>query len=399
MKQLSIFPKLIFLFAALGLFITSCDPDTISPDVRLSDEAGFVSSDATLGANEAFTVKLSATSGSADMNTLTIQQDGVNLSTSEFTIDGSTDNNPKLLFDAERTSFTYEIGLTAPDAGSATYSFVIGTDDDLTATSSVEITVGSTDPIITNDMNSSIELENPGTVQIVLTAVKGNSALSSISVLEEDALITDLTRLSWESGDWTSNPQLLEGTDVDGFTSKKLFLQSNNVVGTTNYTITLADENGNESSINYAITINPVSTPLVDVATDVILYNNSGPNFGAIDLETGTNVTSVSNPDADIIDLGIDGDGNWLQQIAPADATTSLRSIDAAYTYDNVTSKELLVEAYDGGTELAETGTLAVGSTYVAKRAEVYYMMTVTEVNTTSGDNLDNLKWNIKKGE
>lgn len=402
MKQLSIFPKLIVLFAALGLFITSCDPDIIDPTLSFSDETGYVSSDATIAANEVFLVKVSGTSGSADMNTLTIQKDGVNLSTDEYTVDGAVDNNPKLLFDTERSSFTYEIAITGEDSGSATYSFVVNSDDDGRETRSLEITVDGVgnQPILTNDMNSSIEIDNPGIVRIVLTAVKGNAALSSISVLEEGVLITDLTRLEWDSTqgseEWTSNPQLLEGEDVEGFTAKELLLRSNDVIGTTNYTITLADENGSESSIDYSITI--VDT-LVDVATGVLLYNNSGPNFGAIDLETGTNVTSVSNPDADIIDQGIDGDGNWLQIIAPADATTSLRSIDAAYTYENVTSKELLIKAYDGGTELAQTGTLMVGSTYVAKRDDVYYMMTVTEVNPTTDDNLDNLVWDIKKGE
>lgn len=383
------------------MLITSCDPDIIDSTLSFSDETGYVSSDATIAANEVFLVKVSGTSGSAEMNTLTIQKDGVNLSTDDYTVDGAVDNNPKLLFDTERSSFTYEIAITGDDSGAATYSFVVESDDDGRETRSIEITVDGVgaQPVLTNDMNSSIELENPGTVQIVLTAVKGNVPLSSISVVEEGALITDLTRLAWESGDWTSNPQILEGADVDGFTSKKLFLTSNNTVGLTNYTITLADENGDESSINYAITILPVSTPLVDVATGVLLYNNSGPNFGAIDLETGTNVTSVSNPDADIIDQGIDGGGNWLQIIAPADSTTSLRSIDASYTYENVTSKELLIEAYDGGTELAQTGTLMVGSTYVAKREDVYYMMTVTGVNPTTDDNLDNLIWDIKKGE
>lgn len=383
------------------MLITSCDPDIIDSTLSYSDETGYVSSDATIAANEVFLVKVSGTSGSAEMNTLTIQKDGVNLSTDDYTVDGAVDNNPKLLFDTERSSFTYEIAITGDDSGADTYSFVVESDDDGRETRSIEITVDGVgaQPVLTNDMNSSIELENPGTVQIVLTAVKGNVPLSSISVLEEGALITDLTRLAWESGDWTSNPQILEGADVDGFTSKKLFLTSNNTVGLTNYTITLVDENGDESSINYAITILPVSTPLVDVATGVLLYNNSGPNFGAIDLETGTNVTSVSNPDADIIDQGIDGDGNWLQIIAPADATTSLRSIDASYTYENVTSKELLIEAYDGGTELAQTGTLMVGSTYVAKREDVYYMMIVTGVNPTTDDNLDNLIWDIKKGE
>ena len=137
------------------MLITSCDPDIIDSTLSFSDETGYVSSDATIAANEVFLVKVSGTSGSAEMNTLTIQKDGVNLSTDDYTVDGAVDNNPKLLFDTERSSFTYEIAITGDDSGADTYSFVVESDDDGRETRSIEITVDGVgaQPVLTNDMN------------------------------------------------------------------------------------------------------------------------------------------------------------------------------------------------------------------------------------------------------
>lgn len=398
MKQFISISKLFFFIAVLG-FITSCEPEVIinDPSVSLVDEAGFISADATVNAGDTFTVKLSADKGDGEMNSLTILKDNVNLPTSDFQIDGAIANNPKLLFDGDRTGFTYEVAITAPvDAGTSVYTFKVDSDDTGSNSTSIEITVDETNtpPALSNDMNASIELVNPSTVKIVLSAAKGTSPLNTITVAEEGTIIADLTRLSWGATEFIANPNLLEGADKDGFVAAELFLKSQNTIGTTNYTITLTDEAGNESAINYAITL---LTPISDEFNSVSLFNNAGAMFGAVDLPTGTNVSSTTM-DGDIVDLGNDGSDVWRMQIG-AVTGTSLRTIDASYTYDNVTSKETLQAAYDAGTEVTETPVLGAGSVFTASKDGVLYLIEVESVNPTSGDDNDAYTLNIKKAE
>ena len=400
MKQFSFLTKLFLVFAVFAL-VTSCEPEVIvnNPTTDLVDEAGFLSADATVDAGTTFMVKLSADKGDGEMQSLTIQKDGSNLATTDFTIDGVTDNNPKLLFLADRTGFTYEIAITAPaDAGISTYTFKVDSDDNGTSSKSIDITVeeNTTAPALTNDMNASIEIPNPSTVKIVLTALKGSSPLSTITVQEEGVDIADLTRLTWRLDQFTSNPNDLVGDDKEGFTAAELFLKSQSTVGTTNYTIVLTDEAGLESTIDYAITLLPIETPLSTETTGVSMFNNSGAMFGAIDLETFTNVSST-NADGDIVDLGLDTDGNWRMQIAPVTASgTEIRSLVNGETYDGITSVEALQAAYDAGTSLAETGALTVGSTYTASRNGVIYLLTVTAIDDVATNN-DSYTFSFKK--
>ena len=397
MKQITLLSKLFVLFAVVGFF-ASCEPEVLidNPSVDLVDEAGFISAAATVNSGDSFKVKLSADQGTAEMTTLTVRKDGTNLSTDFFTIDGAIDNNPKLLFDGDRAGFTYEIEITTEGAGSSTYSFIVNADDTGSGSTSVEITSEdiAVDPILSNDMNSSIELQNPGTVQIVLTGVKGSSPLNTLAVFEEGVLITDNSRLTWGTVAFNDNPFVLTGTDKDGFTSKKLFLKSNNIIGETNYSITLADEAGNLSSITYKITILPIGTDLGTLYTNITVFNNAGAMFGGLDLDSGTNVSST-NASADLIDSGNDTNGNWKMQIKKS-GSASLRSIDGSFTYASVTTVEALQLAYDGGTELVETGTIVVGSTYAAQANGSVYIFTVTEVNDTSGNNNDNYVISMK---
>ncbi len=401
MKNYVSISKLFFFLAVMGLFITSCEPDVIinDPSISLVDEAGFISADATVDAGATFTVKLSADKGDGEMNSLTITKDGTNVPTTDFTIDGLADNNPKLLFDGDRTGFTYEIAITAPvEAGTSSYAFKVDSDDTGSATTSISITVEESNepPVLANDMNSSIELLNPGTVKIVLTGVKGSSPLNTITVAEEGTAIDDLSRLDWGTIPFDANPYTLTGDDKEGFEGAELFLTSQSIIGTTNYTITLTDEAGNESTIDYSITL---LTPIATEYTDVPLFNNAGSGFGGIDLQTGTNVSSTTADD-DLVDLGNDGSGNWRMQIgASPGSTTSIRTIDAAYTYESVTSKERLQEAYDGGTEVTETPVLSTGSTFAASLDGVLYLITITNTDNTNSDDLDSYTLNIKSAE
>ena len=400
MKHLTISYKFLFLFLAAGILFTSCDPDLPLDDnatATLLSETGFISSDATITSGESFTVRLRADKGTAEMNSLTIQEGSGNLSTDNFTIVGfSIVNNPQVLIDGDRTSFEYDITITPTMDGENTYTFLITSADMTTGSTNVTVTSegADVDPILTNNMNATIELQNPGKVQIVLTAIKGSSPLSSIAVYQEGVLITDLTRLEWETAVFTANPLELPTADKEGFTDRKLFLRSQTIVGTTNYTITLTDENAKESSINYAITLLPLETPISEMFLGVSMFNNAGAMFGAIDLDAGVNVSS-GNATADIVDLGIDGDGNWLLQVGPL-ATTVIRTVDVGITFDGVVSREGLTAAFDAGVTTSAI-TLATGSVFAAKIGDDYYLLSVATATNTTANNNDFYTFDIKK--
>ena len=173
------------------------------------------------------------------------------------------------------------------------------------------------------------------------------------------------------------------------------FIQSTGVIGTQNYTIVITDEASNEASVDYVIELEELATPLTNQFQGVLLYNNAGPEFGAIDLDSGTSVSS-GDASADIVDLGFNGGSDWAKSISPA-GSTDLRSITNGATFDSVTSRELLIEAFDAGTSLAQTGELTVGISYTARINEDYYILTVVDIVETSGDNLDFYRFDIKQ--
>ncbi len=400
MKKLSILYKVSFLVVLAAFFFAACDPDPVftdAPTVSLEEATDFISTSATVPGDQDFKVRLTASQGTAEMNSLTVLRDGVDLDPSEFSIDGiATTNNPLLLFDGERTSFTYDITITPHASGEANYEFVVSATDNTDGSVSINITVEDLDPTLTIDGPNSISLMNPSFIEIDLVGTAGSSPLSTISVFEDGALILDTDRLACNelTNKFTSNPNNLEEDDKDGF-NKMFFIQSSSIVGTSVYTITITDEAGNEASVDYTITLEDIATPFTNTWTNVRMYNNSGPQFGAIDLDSGTNVSS-SNGDADIVDSGFDGGSDWAKTIEPL-GSTDLRSVDPAVTFDGTTSREMLVAAFDAGTSLSKTGELAVGSTYAAKINNDYYLLTVTEVVETSGDNEDYFVFSIKQ--
>lgn len=401
MKKLNLLYKVSFLVVLAAFFFAACDPDPVFTDdatVSLVEETGFISSSSTIDGTTDFQVRVTATQGTNEMNALTLLRDGVELDVSEFSIDGiPTANNPQGLFDGDRQSFTFDITITPHASGVATYDFVVTSAiDNGEGSTSIDITIDDVDPTLTIDGPNSISLMNPSFIEINLIGTAGSSPLSSISVFEDGALITDLDRLACNelTNKFSANPNLLEEADQDGF-NKMFFIQSGSIVGTKVYTITITDEAGTEASVDYTITLEDLSTALSAEYTGVRMYNNSGPQFGAIDLDSGTNVSS-SNAAADIVDSGLDGNGDWGKTMEPL-GSTDLRSIDGGITYASIDSREALITAFEGGTSLSITGTLVVGSTYTAKINEDYYIFTVVDVVETSADNEDYFLFDIKQ--
>jgi len=143
------------------------------------------------------------------------------------------------------------------------------------------------------------------------------------------------------------------------------------------------------------------STPLETL--NGVLFNAGGPaGTGGLDLDNGMS-TGSSDMEAEVRDRGIDGDGNWLQEIAPANDSRlyllqpGVDGVSENFTFANIDSKETLAAIVGTGTEVSSSGTVAVGAIFIVERAGAVYAFQVAEVNVIQADNSDNYVVNIVK--
>ena len=148
MKRLSL--NFVALFAFAALLFTSCeeDPvlgsggtDTTPPSIALVADAGFIADDATVNVGESIKVKVSMSPGSADLNTLTIYEDGAKMDLAR--LEGVA-GNAALLAGSNKQGATIEVEIL-PDAsvtteGVYTYAFEVADDEGQTATASIVLT-------------------------------------------------------------------------------------------------------------------------------------------------------------------------------------------------------------------------------------------------------------------
>lgn len=140
------------LFTGTLLF-NACTPDDttggggneIAPQVSLVSESGYVSNNAQVELGGTFTVKLRTTPGTNSIKTITILEEGVKLSTSNFTVKENgqtlTSNNPLLVVGNSKGGSIYEITIQAA-ATEATkrYTFEVTDDGSLTDQVAIDIT-------------------------------------------------------------------------------------------------------------------------------------------------------------------------------------------------------------------------------------------------------------------
>ncbi len=140
----------MFLLAG-GLFLTSCTDDTIDPTptaatVSLGTGAGFISANAEIETGSNFAVNVIATSGTNPMKAITIYKDNIAIDFNDLTYNGSdATSNPALLFNTDKTSLNWEIGLMGDAAdGSHDYKFEILDDNGLTNSVTINIITKTT---------------------------------------------------------------------------------------------------------------------------------------------------------------------------------------------------------------------------------------------------------------
>jgi len=145
--------KLLLRLTAIALILTSifttgCEEDPIidplGPVISLLDDAGFVFADAEVDAGAYFMVKIKALPGDAQLQSVSILENGSTLDFNQIIINSGaiSSNNPFLITGADKDGATYEIAILA-DAGFnilSTYTFKVGDEGNLTDEVSIDIT-------------------------------------------------------------------------------------------------------------------------------------------------------------------------------------------------------------------------------------------------------------------
>lgn len=394
------------MVAAASIIFVSCSGDLdgggseTQTSLNLEAGSGLVTSVTTVAIGDTFIVNLVATAGDDALNTLEIFEDGVSID--DFGRIKYNDDpaaaNPVLLLGDSKTAVDVDIKVAAhTEVGTKNYRYTVVDDAGDAESVSVEVTVVGTPPALTLNGTASLDL-NPGSLNNVnLTAVKGSGTIASIGVKVNGSDI-DITDLAFDGVDFTSNPHVLEGDLVEGFTMKALTFRTPMTDGNYVYNITIKDEFGQESSIEF--TVNIALEMLMGV-----LFNAGGPvGKGGLDLDNGMSTgTQASDIEAEIKDQGIDGNGNWLQLIAPFNGsrmyliTPGEDGVSESFTFGSIESKETLAALNGSGLEIAISGTVVVGQVYVVEREGNVYAFEIAEVNVIQADNSDNYVLNIVK--
>lgn len=437
-----LFSRLAVVISAafIVIFSTGCGEDTpglpggvtLPPVVTLNSGTGLVSFNQELPlSSPTFTVSVSGEDGDASLRDLTIQENGVNIPTSQLNFtSGQTANNPILTAGTDANGFIYEIEITPSStiAGDATFTFRLTDTDGETASTQVTITYTQTAPtvdLLIEDgfVSGDVTVNNFNTdfdVRVLLEDTE--DSLATFTVLE-DGVVMDAAQLTY-TGFTSMNPLQLIPAEAVGVTYTINVDPDVTAMTTRTYTFRVADINGVTAERSVVITFDPPMGTALTFDTTGVFFNASGMNFGGLDLDSGMAV-SFNSVDAEIEDEGLDntiavGMENWRTQIS-ASNDAELRIADLSVlgdgtSFDDVVFSEAIGQAFDAGnatlggsddsnfndipgddsnTEIVTTA-LQEGDVFAVRRAGKNYLIRIDEVNFVSSSNLDNYKISIK---
>ncbi len=406
MKYLSLLTKLSFLFLVI-FTVSSCGTDdTIvddAPLVSLAQSNGDLWEDfQNVSGQTEIVVSVTGTSGTAEMETLTVLEDGTKMELDRISLAG----NPLLLVDADRTNFKIDVTITLPSTpGDYTYSFEVQDADGLIGSESVSVTTISsmtTPPTVTTTSGTDLSTATESLVALSITAAKGDANLASIAVYEEGVLV-DSSRLYIDGIQFPSNPAGLLESEYEGFTAS-ISVRSQATENTTrNYTLEVEDDNGEKGTLAFTITTAPSGTAITSTHIGV-LFNQSGPSgTGGLDLDEGIG-TGSGAASAEIRDMGSDfslpPEQNWRQLISAVNGAELRRvgaSVPETFDFSTVQFKEEIENAFassDSGSEFF----VSIGSQFIVSGNGKYYLLKCTniDIKPDEGDNGDSYTFDIK---
>jgi len=413
-----ILPLFIFvmLLSACGEDFTGLleQEENDAPSAGLITEGGFIVGFGTVEAEQTFKVKLAASSGSSNLRSVSVREDGTLIDFSRITIEGSpAAANPVLLFTPDTEGFTWEIEVQAhADESTRTYTFEVADDLDLKSDVIVSITTMAQMPVAPSMEflgNTSFNAAPGSIISIPLNVMAGNRPLSHVAVSEGADFIEDLSRLSFGDDGFTANPHPLDAADTDGF-EKNVYIRVSDQPGTHNYRVFVVDGNSDGAFVDLSVT---TGTP-IDLI-EGILFNAAGvAGTGGLDLDDGTGLGST-DLEVEIKDEGIDLDAqvsqNWKKQISGANGA-EVRSVISGqngtvegFTFENITLKEEVIASFDSGVAFTQTNDdnemisnqVFEGDVFAVKNDGRYYLLVIREINVVTNGNADHYVIDIKK--
>lgn len=236
---------------------------------------------------------------------------------------------------------------------------------------------------------------------ITVSATSGDVNLKSISVTENGTALA-VERLTFDGFTAGSNPSPVVTGGETGFTYE-VGITASSDAGTNTYEVIIEDVDGLTATETFDIVteVEIIETPVTE-RTVILLLNQAGPaGQGALDLETGNQSgTQASDTEADIKDLGIDlnlpNTTNWKQQISNFNGS-DLRVPAAGLVYDEVTSVEGVLAAYEAGQSITESDKVVVGDLFLVKTADDnIYLLNTVNIRVTGNDNADSYEFSVK---
>ncbi|HHH54807.1 MAG TPA: hypothetical protein ENK91_14180, partial [Bacteroidetes bacterium] len=147
-----------------------------------------------------------------------------------------------------------------------------------------------------NYISSNAQVDPDANITVKVKATKGTDALNLFTIYENGTKLP-LERIT--SG-INANPALLSGTETDLFEKEITFKSQSS--GESDYLFVIEDSGALKDSIGFTLTLNP-KTELNLFVDSLKVGNFKGPDYGSIDLQTGTTVAS-SNASGDVQDIG-----------------------------------------------------------------------------------------------
>lgn len=407
------------LFATLltlSFLINSCTEDDpfnptlpgLSPSVRLVGAAGFISTSVTAAIGDTLQFRVNAAAGDDPLDLLTIQENGQNVALSRVIYESGSSfgANPASILDAvEKQGFTQDIFIVGPAAaGNYSYTFLVRDEANVTANTSITVTVELTPPMLSiTAPNSPTEAGSGSTITVSIEATQGSALLNTIAVYENDTLLA-ADRLAFNDNGTTTtfldNPEFTPST-TSFTTDLDIRVAETPDSNTYSYRIELTDGEG----ISTSATLEVLIVNSIDTAyTGVLVYNRDGQQFGGLNLYTGEAVV-FNSPDAQIRDMGIDlnlvAALNWIQQIRAVNnaelRAAGLNQVEG-FSFANINSRANLIAAFENGSTIAgNSEVVTIGDIFLVKNNDDYFILEVTNVVVTPTDNNDYYEFSIKK--
>lgn len=363
-----------------------------------------------------FKVKLSANSGTSNLKSVSIKEDGTLIGFERITVSGVGANaNPILLFSPDTEGFTWEVEIEAhADESIKDYTFEIA--DELGQTTESIITIATmeempTPPSLEFLGATSITTTPNSLVSIPLNVLAGNKSLSHVAVAEGADFIEDLSRLYFGDAqtNFTANPHPLTDEDKGGF-EKNILIRASTEPGTKSYRVFVVDGVSDGAYVDFTITTG-TSIDLIEG----ILFNAAGvAGTGGLDLDDGISLGS-RDAQVEIKDEGIDLEqtlpNNWRQRISGVNGSEikyvigGSNGVPEGFSFENVTLKEELPGLFANGQRFdllngddeSISYRLSEGDILIVRNEDKHYLLKIREINIVTDGNADHYVIDVKK--